>query len=313
MGVYTLTIEALRELSPAAYEWTFFLYTAKKSKDGPELTVGRCAMTDIAGWAETLRTTLLQKTLAEKTVAEYSPFHPKEVAGAAERTDPLLAEPLTNLLFEIRHTEEFAPEDFTTGVMPRPNGYGFYGVRRDDEGQIADEVLFIKRSNPFVAATGGRLCLGGASGVVDSDRPVLKFAPGTDFLLAGGIGCFLTPAVEKDFGLDSRYTAICEKRMRDIADAGIVSNYETLEEAAFLAKNARKFLEFDREILEYISRLPLVERGDFLLDYGITTDAAGLIDTGDPEQCELVIDLLCCRSCKDPLGRLAVGSITPRM
>ena len=79
------------------------------------------------------------------------------------------------------------------------------------------------------------------------------------------------------------------------------------------AKNAKKFIDFDREILEYIVRLPVVEREEFLSHYGITVDREGRMETYDPEQCELIIDLLCCRSCLDPLGRLSVGSkITPR-
>jgi len=51
-----------------------------------------------------------------------------------------------------------------------------------------------------------------------------------------------------------------------------------------------------------------VGREEFLATYGVTIDYDGRMDTSDTEQCELMIDLLCCRSCLDPLGRLAVGS-----
>ena len=79
------------------------------------------------------------------------------------------------------------------------------------------------------------------------------------------------------------------------------------------AKNARKFLDFNDEILEHITGLPIVERADFLDKYGVSLDREGRMDTFDSGDCELVIDLLCGRSCLDPLGRLSVGSnITPR-
>ena len=65
--------------------------------------------------------------------------------------------------------------------------------------------------------------------------------------------------------------------------------------------------------MEYIERLSIEDRGEFLLTYGITLDNEGRMDTYDSEQCELIVDLLCCRSCLDPLGRLAVANgISPR-
>ncbi len=74
-----------------------------------------------------------------------------------------------------------------------------------------------------------------------------------------------------------------------------------------------KFIGFDKKVLEYIVRLPIVEREEFLSTYGVTIDRNGNMDASDPDQCELVIDLLCCRSCLDPLGRLSTASnITPR-
>ena len=124
--------------------------------------------------------------------------------------------------------------------------------------------------------------------------------------MIGDVCYFLSSAIEKDF-------AIAEKRMALVAETDIISDYEQLEKAVMTAKNARKFLNFDKGILEHIARLPIVEREEFLRAYGVTIDHTGRMDTSDSEQCELIVDLLCCRSCLDPLGRLSVGSnITPR-
>jgi hypothetical protein len=134
-----------------------------------------------------------------------------------------------------------------------------------------------------------------------------------DCLLIGGVCYFFSAAVQKDFSLEDRRLAIAAQRLALIADAAIVSDYDRLERVVLSAKNARKFLDFDKQILEHIVRLPIVEREEFLSVYGLTIDRRGLVDTYDPEQSELFVDLLCCRSCLDPLGRLSVGSnITPR-
>ena len=70
---------------------------------------------------------------------------------------------------------------------------------------------------------------------------------------------------------------------------------------------------FDKQILDHIVKLGVVEREEFLSTYGVTIDKDGRMDTFDPEQCLLIVDLLCCRSCLDPLGRLATAdNITPR-
>jgi hypothetical protein len=144
--------------------------------------------------------------------------------------------------------------------------------------------------------------------VAATDKPVLKLAPGVDFLLLGDACYFFSSGVEKDFALENRYFAIASKRLATVADADIVSNIEALEKAAFTSKNARKFVDFDRDVFDHIARLDTMDREEFLATYGVTIDAAGKMDTSDAEQCELIIDLLCCRSCLDPLGRLAVGS-----
>jgi hypothetical protein len=110
-----------------------------------------------------------------------------------------------------------------------------------------------------------------------------------------------------------RHFAIAEKRMKIIAGAEIVSDYEQLEQVAMKGKNARKFLDFEGKVLEHIVRIPILERAEFLSTYGTTIDSAGRMDTADPEQCDLIIDLLCCRSSLDPLGRLSlVNGIMPR-
>ena len=146
-----------------------------------------------------------------------------------------------------------------------------------------------------------------------SDKPILKFTTAVDFLLIGDACYFLSSGIEKDFALENRHFAIAEKRMKLVAEASIVNDWDRLEQTVMTAKNARKFQDFDKRVLEHITRLPIVERQEFLGTYGVTIDHEGRMDTFDAEQCELIVDLLCCRSCLDPLGRLSVVSnITPR-
>ena len=101
--------------------------------------------------------------------------------------------------------------------------------------------------------------------------------------------------------------------MDTIAKAEIVNDYDQLEKAAMVFKNARKFTEFYSDILDHIARISITSREEFLSTYGITIDNNGLMDTTNNDQCELIIDLLCGRSCLDVFGRFAVGSgIVPR-
>ncbi len=307
MDTQTL-VEGLREFISGEWEWKFALYSTHKSRDGLELDWNSCKMKGISDWVEVLRIYLLEKTLAERTVAEYSPFLSKENIPALLQSDDIIKDQIWNTIVNIKNGLEYAPEDFASGVAPKPAGYGFYGCRKDEEGKVTEEVLFMRRTNPFLSGQRVRLCTTNGNEIVTSNNPLLKFMPTTDFLLLDGICFFFSPSIEKDFDLENRNFAIASRRMKDVGDADIISNFEQFEKSAYAAKNARKFTDYDKTILEHITRLPIVEREEFLLKYGVTIDHEGRMETYDPEQCELIIDLLCGRSCLDALGRLAVGS-----
>ena len=306
-------LEGLRAFQTKDYSWKLCFYSTKKSRDGLEMEFGRCEMQDIPGLVQDTILNVLEKGLKNRFVAEYTPLLPKEAIGVLPSTDAMLLEPLSEIRFGIHAAPCYSPEDFMTGVAKSPTGYILQGVKTDENGQVVEQVLFVKRANPFVKATKTRLCVAAKGEITESDVPLLKFAYSLDMLLLGDYCYILSPAVEKDLGFEARSMAIMTKRMAVVAEQGIVSNYEELEKTAYAMKNARKFVNFDREVLEYIVRLPLLERSDFLSRYGLATNEEGFVDTGDGDQSELLIDLLCGRSCIDALGRLSVASnIMPR-
>ncbi|MDR0405683.1 MAG: hypothetical protein LBH54_02685 [Clostridiales bacterium] len=305
--------ESLRGFSSAGFEWSFALYNTRKSRDGLALEWKLCRMRDVAKWTEVLAAYLLEKTAAEKTVAPYSPFLSREVIPALAETDDFIREQLWETLTDIKNGLEYAPENFVNGDVSKPTGYAFYGCQKDAEGKVTKQTLFMRRANPFLSGDKIRLCAARVKEIVTSDTPLLKFAAATDFLLIDGVCYFFSAGIEKDFELKNRNLAVAAKRVGEIANAEIVSDLDKLEAAAFAAKNARKFIDFDKTVLAHVTRLSIVDREEFLLTYGITVDRGGRMDTSDPEQCELIIDLLCGRSCLDALGRLSVGSnIMPR-
>ncbi|MCL1951668.1 MAG: hypothetical protein FWF60_02450 [Oscillospiraceae bacterium] len=305
--------EALREFKPKDYDWKFCLYSSHKSRDGVGLSWNACVMGGIPGWAEQIARTLLEKTLAERPVTEYSPLLPKEEIGALPKGDPRIRDQIGDVLLGITGAETKAPEDFANGVVNKPVGYAFYGVKAATEDEPVREVLFLRRANPFISGTKALLCVGRGDEVCESQTPLLKFTPQADFLLIGGVCCVIAESIGKDLELESHANAVCGRRLEQIAQADVVSSYEQMELAALGGKHTRKFLDFDKEILDHIASLSIEARMDFLAAYGITLDADGKMDSAGPEQCEMIIDLLCGRTCTDVLGRLAVGvNIKPR-
>lgn len=311
MNTTTLT-EALRAMDTEAFTWKFGLYSSRKGRDGIELEWNLCDMRGIAGQIDILREYLLKKPVADKPVAEYTPFlSDKENIGAIAQTDEIIREQLGDIIISLQKGQIHAPEDFTSGVLPKPTGFAFYGECL--EGDAPMQVLFMRRGNPFLSGQSAKLFTGEGDKLVTCNKPVLKFAQAVDFLVVGGACYILSSGIEKDLALENRHFAIAQKRMAKVAEADIVSDYDRLEACVMKSKNARKFPDFDKAVLEHITRLPLVEREDFLSTYGVTIDHNGRMDTSDNEQCELIVDLLCCRSCLDPLGRLSIASgISPR-
>jgi hypothetical protein len=299
--------DALRSLYPEEYTWKFALYGAQKSRDGVELDWNLCNMQDIPSHIEAVLEHLLKKPVADKPVAPYSPFlSDKENIGAMDKSDELIREQVSDIFMNIRNGQSYPPEDFVSGAMPKVAGYAFYGVKTDNESENHEPVLLIRRGNPFLK--GSRLYTGTDDGIAPSNIAMLKFTTAVDFLAIGGICYFLSSSIEKDFAFENKHFAIAQKWLDKIVDAEIIGNYENFEKAVMTSKNARKFLDFDNEVLEYIAGLPITERMEYLEKYGVEIDQSGRMDSYDSEQCEFIIDLLCNRSCLDPLGRLSTGS-----
>jgi len=311
-------VSALQGLNPRDYDWKFCLYSAGKSRDGVSLRWYACAMRDIPRWAEQMIRLLLEKTLTERVVTEYSPLCPKEEIGALSQGDPQIRDQIGDMLLGIAGAEMSAPEDFISGAACKPVGYAFYGVRpaqEESEGdaRLPKEVLFLRRANPFISGAKALLCTGQGEEIAEAQSPLLKFTPQVDFLLAEGVCYIISESVAKDLELESRANAVAGRRLEQIAQADVVGNYEQLELSVLGGRHTKKFLDFDKEILDHIASLSIEARMDFLSIYGIQLDSDGKLDSNDPEQCELIIDLLCGRTCTDVLGRLAVGlNIKPR-
>lgn len=307
-------MDALRSLEPGNYQWKLALYSVSKGRDGIELEWNLCPMQGIALQVGRLRDYLLKKPVADKPVSEYCPFlSDKENIGFIDEEDEMIREQIGGIIANIQNAQAYAPQDYVTGVMPKPTGYGFYGECMDEQGNSSGQVLLMRRGNPFVSGASAPLFMGEEEDVIPCQKPILKFATAVDFVLIAG-GCYiLSSSIEKDFALENRQLAITQRQLNKISQAQIVSNFDLLEQTALKAKNARKFIDFDSDILAHIARLSIPDREDFLGTYGITIDPIGNMESFDQEQCELIIDLLCCRSCLDPLGRLSLSSnITPR-
>ena len=313
MDTSTLT-EALRALNPESFSWKFALYNVHKTQDGPELDWNLCAMKGIHVQVDKMREFLLKKPVSEKTVSVYTPFlSDKENIGALKREDEIIQEQITDMILNIQNADEYAAEDFLNGTVSKTTGFAYYGEIVDENEELKKQVVFMRRSNPFLNSTASQLYINSENEIVSCNKPVLKFTTATDFVMIDGVCYFFSSAIEKDFALENRHYVIAARHMEKIAEVEIVGDYEWLEHNVMTPKNARKFLDFDKKILDRIVRLSIVDREEFLNTYGVNIDKNGRIDTSDAEQCDLIIDLLCCRSCIDPLGRLVVGSnITPR-
>jgi hypothetical protein len=212
----------------------------------------------------------------------------------------------------IRNGQAYPPQDFVSGKIPKIAGYAFYGVydENSENSENNNPVLFMKRGNPFLA--GAPLFMGAEDEVVINDVPILKFAAAADFLSKNGSSYIFTASIKNDLAFENRHFAIAEKCLEKIAEAGIIGNYDSFENTVMKIKNAKKFLSFNDEILEYITGLSITNRADYLEKFGVELDKNGHMDSYESSQSELIIDLLCGRSCIDPLNRLSVGSITPR-
>ena len=290
--------------------WKFALYSIHKGRDGIELEWHLCHMQNIAGQVSLVREYLLKKPIADKPVAPYSPFHSdKETISALENSNEMIHAQLTDIFMGIHNGQAYLPHDFISGALPKIAGYAFYAVH-DEQTDNTGKILFMRRGNPFLA--GFPLFTGIGNEIVENDAPIIKFTSSADFLSINGISYIFSASIENDLGFESRYFAIAERCLEKLAAAEIIGDYDRFENVVMKIKNAKKFLTFNEEILDYIVNLPVVERIEYLEKYGVELDNNGRMSSAEASQSTLIIDLLCSRSCLDPLNRLSVGSITLR-
>jgi len=227
MNTQTLT-EALCSLNPESMDWKFALYGIHRSKDVIELDWSLCKFKGIVGWVDTLRITLLEKTIAEKTVAKYSPvLSYKENIGAINKNDNMIKDQLSDILLNIQNGITYTPRDFVFGTLPKVIGFAFYGERKDDTGKIIEQTLFMRRGNPFLAGANTHLYTASGDEVIANEKLILKFTPAVDFIFIGDVCYFNSPAIEKDFELKNRHVAIDSKRITLIA--GVANALHSLE------------------------------------------------------------------------------------
>jgi len=95
-------IADLRDLQPGTLEWKFALYNTSKGRDGLELEWNLCRINGVSAWVEILKDTLLEKTIAERKVTEYSPFlSDKEYIGALEKTNTAIKDQIYDILLNM--------------------------------------------------------------------------------------------------------------------------------------------------------------------------------------------------------------------
>ena len=298
--------DGLRNLDAASFEWKLGMYSTHKGKDGQELSWHICEMDGIEEQVESTKDFLLKKPVADKAVAAYSPFLSyKENIFLLEQNDEMVHELLADIKLGLRNGALFAPLDFASGRLPKMAGSAFYGRAQD-----GSEVVFMRCQNPLLS--GARLFIGTENGLAEGKFPVFKFASSADMVAFDGDCYLFSQSIESALAFESRYLKIAKPHLGKLADAGIISNYDSFEMTALKLKNAKKFVTFDVEILEHVCSLPIVERMEYLEKFAIELDKDGKMNSYEPLQCELIVDLFCSRSCLDPLNRLSVGAIAPR-
>jgi hypothetical protein len=244
-----------------------------------------------------------EKTLLEKSVAEYEPSLPgDEIIGALPQDNEMIRDRIGDILRDIRQAPQHTPEDFADGILPKTAGYAFLGSAE------TATALFLVRKNPFLSPGNGVLAAAKKGVVQEAEDPLLRFVFRTDLLLLDGMCYFFGDVAAKDLDLPSRAQALCMRRIDRLKELDLLSDPDTFIMVAMSPKQTRKFVNFDSEVLEHIAALGITARQDFCAAYDIPLDADGKLETADPEAAAAVVDLLCARTCLDVLGRVSLAT-----
>lgn len=136
---------------------------------------------------------------------------------------------------------------------------------------------------------------------VKCKQPVLNLRPIIDVIIVDNVVYFMNLSGEKLFNMERSYKIICNEKIKDIEQAGIVSNMETFKEVASTGHNPRKFVAFNDNCLKAMKNPAVLKTIAEQFKIPIN-DSGTQFNTAVKGASEDIIKVLCNRAMLHPIN-----------
>ena len=192
--------------------------------------------------------------------------------------------------------------DPDTETNPTKNKYDGYVLKTSIENNGEDvPIKFIFMNNPIKVLKNKFIKICGKYTEITDE--IIGLALNIDMISFGDKIYFFNNSGEKLFNMERAYKKICQEKVEEIKDIGIVTDIEAFIGVAISGHNPRKFISFNNERIESLKddkmksiiskqfRIPLID---------------GKFDTSNNDASEKLIKLLCGKGKIDPFNNKPV-------
>jgi hypothetical protein len=185
----------------------------------------------------------------EKRVLDYTGTNPKNVVDKISTTHELIVEPWNSLIQSLN-----VCDDYTSLKDIKSNAFIFTGTYKNDDEE--HNIYLLSRKNPIYSYKKNRSKIFESrhNRIQEISEPLVQFGKTFDVLIYKGIIYTINNNFESIFNMEYTHKIVCKNSLEIIENATIIDDFETYKAFALSGQHPKKFMTFDRRIIENIKQ-----------------------------------------------------------
>jgi len=185
----------------------------------------------------------------DQMVQEYTGTNSKNVVDRLSVSNDLVKTQWKNLLSSLNECD-----DNKSLVDIKSNAYIFAGTYSQD-GKDRNIYLLSRKNPVYTYKKGkGKIFESRHNKITEISEPLIQFGKTYDVLIYRDVIYSLNNNFESIFNMEYSHRVICKSSLEIIKKASIIKNYENYEKFALSGQHPRKFISFDKGIVDNIRR-----------------------------------------------------------
>ncbi|NMB40892.1 MAG: DUF4868 domain-containing protein [Firmicutes bacterium] len=185
-----------------------------------------------------------------RDIKNYTGANPKNVTDKIHLSNGLIKNQWGNLIQSLN-----VCDDNTSLNKIKSQAYIFSGAFENDEGD--HNIYILSRKNPIYTYKKGRAKIFASKHniIQEIGEPLVQFGKTFDALIYKGTMYTINNNFESVFNMEYTHKIVCKSSLEIIGKASIINNFEIYKSFALSKQHPRKFITFDKRIIDNIRQV----------------------------------------------------------